>query len=162
VLARAGATSDAAEVIRSIPPGEAKDEAVRELAEAFARAGDPVNALATLGSLPIAPRAGYSPPMDAWFVAVAHWTDHLERARPGLVGPLLSSALDVAGWIRPDWAKVARVVGDAISGRKTDEARSTARVPCDGTAETMKSVPSSALARSVVTERPPGKAIPGR
>jgi hypothetical protein len=91
----------------------AEAEAAERVVDAHVPGTDPMLALATLAS-----RGVWSPystrrPTDAGVEIVARWTEDLERAEAGRGRRVLTRALDTAGWVRQDWAHVARLAAAA-------------------------------------------------
>jgi hypothetical protein len=86
-----------------------------EDAEAIPLGDDPIAALAALASQNSASRYEIRRPTDVWLEVIARWTNGFERMEAGRGQRVLASALDAAGWIRPDWAQVSRIVSGGFN-----------------------------------------------
>jgi hypothetical protein len=99
-LVRAGRDEEARALLESIETPAIRDDAERPIATALAASGRLDEALAEL-----APTR-----LDQFIAMVARWAPHFEQRHAGLALTVLSSVIDVAGWIRPDWRAVHEVL----------------------------------------------------
>jgi hypothetical protein len=109
-LTKAGRLEEAAKMAGGIPSGATKSAALSELAEAYAANGNLKEAFVTLAMRSIASADEDDRPLDDFIRVIAGWTPHLERANHGWTLSMLSEVTEVAGWHRPDWSMIHKLL----------------------------------------------------
>jgi tetratricopeptide (TPR) repeat protein len=95
------AVQEATTALAAVEEGWAKPDVSKHLADALARAGRFVDALAALG-----PR-----PLDDLLATLAEWLSDSSAAMA-----LLREGTDVAGWVYPDWRQLHGLLSETDSG----------------------------------------------
>ena len=104
-MARAGRFDEARELGRTIG-----NHVLGKVASLEAEAGQIADALTTVSASSI----------DEFITQLANWAPQLEQIEPELSVAMISSAMDVAAWVQPDWARARMVLkvgnGEAQQG----------------------------------------------
>jgi hypothetical protein len=107
----------AAPLIEAIQTADTRNRALSGLADAHARDGAVREALMMVAMRSVDTRAGAARPLDEFVGVISRWVDGLERAKRGLPLAALAEAVQVAAWIRPDWARIYRIVSGTAEKR---------------------------------------------
>ncbi len=97
-LMQAGKFDEADEVIQSIQ--DYKMRGYRKLAEALAKDGNLPKALEKLGTRRI----------DEFILILCDWAQYFEQMNAGMSLEVLRQATEVAGWVRPDWQRINKLL----------------------------------------------------
>jgi hypothetical protein len=94
-----------AEAADAIRPGMTNESSLKEdLVEALAGSGRIAAALVKFEPLGL----------DKFVEGIAKWAPPVEHRWPGTAIPMVRAAVEVAGWVRSDWAAVATMIAEGV------------------------------------------------